>query len=89
MFAPGERLDGAAADAQATACCRVALAALARAAAQQGHRLMLAFPSRQQQRLYQPLLAATGLSDGGLHPAVVGAGCRPRHRRWCCCIGVT
>lgn len=78
MFAPGERLDGAAGDAQATACCRVALAALARAAAQQGHQLTLALPSRQQQGLYAPLLAATGLSDGGVHPAVVGAGCTPQ-----------
>ena len=58
--------------------CRVALAALARATAQQGHELQLAFPSRQQETLYAPLLAATGLKSGGIHPAVVGAGCQPQ-----------
>jgi len=77
MFAPGETLEGPAGDAQATATARVALAALARACAQQGHRLTLAFPSRQQEALYAPLLAATGLDSAGVHPAVVGAGATP------------
>ena len=74
MFAPGETLEGGAADPQAISNCRVALAALARAVREQGHRLSLAFPSRQQQRRYQPLVDATGLVSAGLHPAVVGAG---------------
>lgn len=90
MFAPAERLEGGSAPAggpaleggrageQASANCRVALAALARAVALQGHRLTLAFPSRQQEQLYAPLLQATGLASAGVHPAVVGAGCRPR-----------
>ena len=77
MFAPGETLQGPAGDAQAAATARVALAALARACRQQGHRLTLAFPSRQQEALYAPLLAATGLASAGVHPAVVGAGARP------------
>jgi len=77
MFAPGETLEGPAGDAQATATARVALAALARACAQQGHRLTLAFPSRQEETLYTPLLDATGLSSAGVHPAVVGAGTTP------------
>jgi hypothetical protein len=77
MFAPGETLEGPAGDAQATATARVALAALARACEQQGHRLTLAFPSRQQETLYAPLLAATGLRSAGVHPAVVGAGATP------------
>jgi hypothetical protein len=77
MFAPGETLQGPAGDGQAVATARVALAALARACAQQGHRLTLAFPSRQQEALYAPLLAATGLSSAGVHPAVVGAGAPP------------
>jgi hypothetical protein len=77
MFAPGETLEGPAGDAQATATARVALAALARACRQQGHRLTLAFPSRQQETLYTPLLDATGLSSAGVHPAVVGAGTTP------------
>jgi hypothetical protein len=77
MFAPGETLQGPAGDGQASATARVALAALARACAQQGHRLTLAFPSRQQEALYAPLLAATGLTGAGVHPAVVGAGVTP------------
>lgn len=77
MYAPGETLQGPPADPQASANCRVALAALARTAAQQGHRLKLVFPSRQQQVLYAPVLAATGLASSGLHPAVVGGGCQP------------
>lgn len=77
MFAPGETLQGPPADPAAEANARMALAALARVCAQRGHHLTLAFPSRQQQQLYAPLLAATGLRDAGLHPAVVGAGCRP------------
>ncbi|MFM7676389.1 MAG: hypothetical protein ACKO5F_12595 [Synechococcus sp.] len=77
MFAPGETLEGEGPCEQASHNARVALAALAKAAARQGHRLQLVFPSRQQQLLYRPLLKATGLRDGGLHPAVVGGGCRP------------
>lgn len=77
MFAPGETLGGPATPDQARANCRVALAALAKATAQGGHALQLAFPSRQQERLYGPLLAATGLASAGVHPAVVGAGCQP------------
>lgn len=77
MFPPGETLEGPMADPQAIAICRVALAALARASAQQGHRLCVGFPSEQQEELYAPLLEATGLRSAGLHPAVVGAGCRP------------
>ena len=78
MFAPQESFSYASNEAQATANCRVALAALARATAQQGHELQLAFPSRQQETLYAPLLAATGLKSAGIHPAVVGAGCQPQ-----------
>ena len=78
MFAPGETLQGPAGDAQAAATARVALAALARACSQQGHRLTLAFPSRQQEALYAPVLAATGLASAGVHPAVVGAGAMPQ-----------
>ena len=78
MFAPGETLQGPAGDAQAAATARVALAALARACSQQGHRLTLAFPSRQQEALYAPVLAATGLASAGVHPAVVGAGATPQ-----------
>ena len=74
MFPPGETLEGEAADPQAVSNCRVALAALARAVQQQGHRLSLGFPSAQQQRRYAPLLSTTGLKSAGLHPAVVGAG---------------
>jgi len=77
MFAPGETLQGPAGDGAATDSCRVALAALARAVEQQGHGLLLAFPSAQQEALFQPLLAAVGLESAGVHPAVVGAGCRP------------
>lgn len=77
MFAPGETLAASADDGPATAICRVALAALASSASQQGHRLTLAFSSRQQEALYAPLLAATGLEGAGLHPPVVGAGCQP------------
>ncbi len=77
MFAPGETLEGEGPCEQASHNARVALAALAKATAQQGHQLHLVFPSRQQQQLYAPLLQATGLADGGLHPAVVGGGCRP------------
>jgi hypothetical protein len=77
MFAPGETLQGPAGDSQAVATARVALAALARACAQQGHRLTLAFASGQQEALYGPLLAATGLESAGVHPAVVGAGATP------------
>ena len=40
MFAPGETLAAPVADGEATANCRVALAALARASAQQGHQLL-------------------------------------------------
>jgi hypothetical protein len=82
MFEPGETLEGAKgleaiqASEQATANSRIALAALARACRQQGHRLTLAFPSRQQEELYAPLLAATGLASAGVHPAVVGGGCQ-------------
>jgi hypothetical protein len=82
MFEPGETLEGAKglepiqASEQATANTRIALAALARACQLQGHRLTLAFPSRQQEELYTPLLAATGLASSGVHPAVVGGGCR-------------
>lgn len=78
MFAPSETLAGPGDPDQALANCRVALAALARAAAQAGHRLLLTFPSRQQEQLYAPLLQATGLHSGGIHPAVVGAGCQPQ-----------
>ncbi|MEI8249953.1 MAG: hypothetical protein WCF98_02150 [Synechococcus sp. ELA057] len=74
MFAPGETLTGDAGDSQAVSNCRVALAALARAVRQRGHRLTLGFPSVQQQRRYAPLLSATGLESAGVHPAVVGAG---------------
>ena len=83
MFPPHETLEVAAdldrlqASERAAGNTRVALAALARACRQQGHRLTLAFPSRQQQELYAPLLAATGLGNAGFHPAVVGAGCTP------------
>ena len=82
MFEPGETLEGAAgldpsrASEQATGNSRIALAALARACRQREHRLTLAFPSRQQEELYGPLLAATGLASAGVHPAVVGGGCR-------------
>jgi hypothetical protein len=82
MFQPGETLEEATAlesspaSEQATGNTRVALAALARACRQQGHRLSLAFPSRQQEEAYGPLFAATGLSSAGVHPAVVGGGCR-------------
>jgi len=74
MFAPGETIEGDGADPQAISNCRVALAALAMAVRQQGHRLTVAFPSLQQQGRYGPLLQATGLGSAGLHPAVVGAG---------------
>lgn len=77
MFAPGETLQGPPGDGQASDTARVALAALARACQQQNHRLTLAFPSRQQEALYAPLLAATGLASAGVHPAVVGAGIGP------------
>jgi hypothetical protein len=77
MFAPGETLQEPAHNPQATATARVALAALAKASQQRGHRLSLGFPSAQQEALYAPLLAATGLVSAGVHPAVVGAGCRP------------
>jgi hypothetical protein len=80
MFAPGETLaagDGRPGDPQAIATARVALAALAKACQQGGHRVSLGFPSAQQEALYAPLLAATGLVSAGVHPAVVGAGCRP------------
>lgn len=77
MHGPGETLGGGASREAATANCRVALAALARAAQQGGHRLRLTFPSRQQEQRYAPLLAATQLASGGVHPAVVGGGCRP------------
>ena len=78
MFAPAETLGGVAPQApDAAAPARVALAALERACRQQGHRLTLAFPSRQQEALYAPLLAATGLASAGVHPAVVGAGQKP------------
>jgi len=82
MFEPGETLEGAQglnpvqASKQATANTRIALAALARACRQQNHQLTLAFPSRQQEELYGPLLAATGLTSVGVHPAVVGGGCQ-------------
>jgi hypothetical protein len=82
MFQPGETLEGAKgldpiqASNQATANTRIALAALARACRQRGHRLTLAFPSQQQEGLYAPLLAATGLVSAGVHPAVVGGGCQ-------------
>ena len=78
MYPPGETLGGPPADPQAGANSRVALAALARAASERGHALQLVFPSRQQEQLYAPLLTATGLRSGGLHPAVVGAGCQPQ-----------
>jgi hypothetical protein len=79
MFAPAETLGGVAPQApDAAAPARVALAALERACRQQGHRLTLAFPSRQQEALYAPLLAATGLASAGVHPAVVGAGQTPQ-----------
>jgi hypothetical protein len=77
MFAPGETLEGPAGDPQAIATARVALAALAKACQQRGHHLTLCFPSAQQETLYAPLLAATGLASAGVHPAVVGAGSRP------------
>jgi hypothetical protein len=77
MFAPGETLQGPAGDPQAIATARVALAALAKACERQGHQLTLAFPSRRHELLYAPLLAATGLTSAGVHPAVVGAGCKP------------
>ena len=82
MFAPGETLAEASGhhphgDTQAIATARVALAALAKTCQQRGHRLTLAFPSAQQEALYAPLLAATGLASAGVHPAVVGAGSRP------------
>ena len=74
MFAPGETLEGPGGEAAASSNCRVALAALARAVAQGGHRLRLVLPSQQSLELYEPLLAAAGLACAGLHPAVVGAG---------------
>ena len=81
MFPPEETLASASLGpveaATATANCRVALAALARAVEQAGHQLQLAVPSRQQEQLFQPLFEATGLQSLGVHPAVVGAGCRP------------
>lgn len=77
MFAPGETLEGEAGDPQAIANCRVALAALAKATAQQGHLLTLAMPSRQHLDLYAPLLEGMGLPPAVLHPPVVGAGCTP------------
>ena len=74
MFAPGETLEDGAGCPEAIANCRVALAALAKAAEKQSHRLQLAFASRQHEQLYRPLLQATGLPDGDVHPPVVGAG---------------
>ena len=78
MFPPEETLGGSDGGDQAFANCRIALAALARATDSAGHALTLAFPSRQQEQLYVPLLEATGLGSAGIHPAVVGAGCRPQ-----------
>jgi hypothetical protein len=94
MFAPGETLQGPAGDPQAIATARVALAALAKACGQQGHQLTLAFSSRQHELLYAPLLAATGLTSAGVHPAVVEQAAnlrshQPGQRRWCCCTGAT
>lgn len=74
MFAPGETLEGPGGEAAASSNCRVALAALARAVEQGGHQLRLVLPSQQSLELYEPLLAAAGLTCAGLHPAVVGAG---------------
>jgi hypothetical protein len=74
MFAPGETLEGEADDGAAAGACQVALSALARAVEQGGHRLRLLLPSLQSQEIHAPLLAAAGLGDADLHPAVVGAG---------------
>ena len=74
MFPPGETLEGVAADAQAEGHARLALAALAEAARQRGHRLEIWCPSRQNLDLYRPLLASAGLEAAGIHGAVVGAG---------------
>ena len=73
MFPPGESLEGEGGNGAATNC-RVALGALARAVEKGSHRLRLELPSQQSLELYEPLLAAAGLSCTGLHPAVVGAG---------------
>ena len=74
MFAPGETLEGEAADAVATSNSRQALAAIAEACRRQGHQLLLGLPSRQQQQLWAPLIHAANLPAGELHAAVVGAG---------------
>jgi hypothetical protein len=74
MFAPGETLEGEAADAVATSNSRQALAAIAEACRRQGHQLWLGLPSRQQQQLWAPLIHAANLPAGELHAAVVGAG---------------
>ncbi len=74
MFAPGETLEGDGNEGAAAGSCQVALSALARAVEQGGHRLQLRLPSRQSQEIYAPLLAAAGLGEADLHPAVVGAG---------------
>ena len=74
MFAPGETLEGEAADAVATSNSRQALAALAEACRRQGHKVWLGLPSRQQQELWAPLIRAAELPEGELHAAVVGAG---------------
>ena len=74
MFAPGETLEGEAADAVAISNSRQALAAIAEACRRQGHQLWLGLPSRQQQQLWAPLIHAANLPAGELHAAVVGAG---------------
>ena len=74
MFAPGETLEGEAADAVAISNSRLALEALAEACQRQGHKLWIGLPSRQQQELWAPLIKAAELPEGELHAAVVGAG---------------
>ena len=74
MFAPGETLEGEAADAVAISNSRLALEALAEACQRQGHKLWIGLPSRQQQELWAPLIRAAELPEGELHAAVVGAG---------------
>lgn len=82
MFAPGETLGGSTGPAakqrqqQASLTMRTALQALAQAARQGKHRLIVGSSSRQTLALHEPLLQAAGLEQLELHPAVVGAGCR-------------
>lgn len=83
MFAPQEILGGAVGmDSQnlrhqAGLSARTAIHALAQACKRGGHRLVVGASSLQNLELYRPLLRAAGLSEGCLHPAVVGAGASP------------